>query len=170
MRPALKHVIATIFPVLSLATPVVAGPPDEYSFLGNLGYKGPIQEKFALSRSQWEAFVARALSFGDAELTGSPKTGLGLVLKEPCGGFDQTVLIYGDNNAKPNAMQVTLGLYGDCVPPSLLTDAGVKAAFAKTKQDILPEYTASGDFKRTESGLVIVLTISEASPAQRRPR
>jgi hypothetical protein len=48
------------------------------------------------------------------------------------------------------------------LPAWLFSDAGAQAAIAKAKQEMLPEYIVSGDFKRVASGVVVFFTILEA--------
>ena len=137
-----------------------AGPPDEDAILS----KSDTQAMFAFSRSQWEANVAAVVAAGLGEAIGSPKTGIALSLKTPV-GVVQTLPIYVGSDAKPNTLQVTVQYRRPAV--WLLSDAGAQASIAKAKQEMLPEYTASGDFKRFEGGLTFVFTISEASPGRR---
>ena len=94
---ALMHIIAAILLMLSLATPAVAGPPDDDLILS----KSDTQAMFAFSRSQWEANVAAVVAARLGEVTGSPKTGIGLSLKTPA-GVVQTLPVYVDSDAKPN--------------------------------------------------------------------
>jgi hypothetical protein len=48
------------------------------------------------------------------------------------------------------------------LPAGQLNDAGVQASIAKAKQEMLPEYIVSGDFKRAAGGIAIFFTILEA--------
>ena len=112
-----------------------------------------------LSRPQWEANVAAVVTAGLGRASGSPTTGIGLSIETPEGAV-QTLPVYVGSDAKPNKLHVTVEYSG--FPAGVLSDAGVQASIAKAKQEMLPEYIVSGDFKRAAGGIAIFFTILEA--------
>lgn len=156
MKLAFKHIIAAII-LMFFAASAVAGPPDEYAILS----KSDTGVVFSFSRSQWEANVAAVVAAGLGEAIGSPKTGIGLSLETPA-GVVQTLPIYTDSDANPNALQVTVEYQR--LAGLLLSDIGVQASIAKAKQEMSPEYIVSGDFKRVKGGLMVSFKIVETSP------
>jgi hypothetical protein len=154
MKPAFKDIIAAAVLILSVAAPVVAGPPDEDAILS----KPDARAMFAFSRPQWEANVAAVVTAGLGRASGSPRTGIGLSIETPEGAV-QTLPVYVGSDAKPTKLQVTVEYR---LPAGQLNDAGVQASIAKAKQEMLPEYIVSGDFKRAAGGIAIFFTILEA--------
>ncbi|MGC2456312.1 MAG: hypothetical protein WA592_26505 [Pseudolabrys sp.] len=146
------RIIAAILLMLSLAAPVAAGTTDDDAILS----KSDARAMFAFSRPQWEANVAAVVTAGLGRATGSPATGIGVTLKTPDGAV-QTLPVYVGSDAKPNKLLVTVEYSG--FPAGVLSDAGVQASIAKAKQEMLPEYIVSGDFKRAAGEIAIFFTI-----------
>lgn len=115
---------------------------------------------FAMTRQQWEAQVTRTVSAGAAKRIGSPETGIGMATQTPEGHLLIVRPMYFTGEAKPTAIQVTVGYR----PPfsDRFTDALVPEFTEETKRQMRPEYDVMVAGERMPGGFMLLFTIREA--------
>lgn len=115
---------------------------------------------FQMSRTQWEANVARASAARQAKPFGTKDSGIGLATETP-DGILIVRPIYTDNALRPGALQVSVG-YRPGTAGSKRSDTDVGEILAAVKKQMSPEYSLIADFERISGGLTISFMIMEA--------
>lgn len=117
---------------------------------------------FSMSKDQWLANVQQAVTTGVANAMGTPETGLGMATSTPGGDLLIVRPNYGENDQKPDFIQVTVGYREPRA--TLLTDSVLEDAIQAARAQMEPEYDVIGTVERLPGGVSVFFIITEERP------
>ncbi len=142
----LLGVVAALFISLQSSTAQEQPPLEILS-------KEDAKATFALSRAEWENNLRAAVAAGVARAILSPTEAPGMLTEQPGGMILVVRPLFGKDNLKPEAIQVSVG-YRSPISPTI-SDSALEDAVQRAKTQMSPEYFVIGDVSRTAGGVAI---------------